>query len=63
MTYPCMFSFDGTSHLCCILRHPIRLAYIEPFSGVTSAPAFEMTQQKRQFLNFLNCPGAPTTPL
>ncbi len=63
MAYPRMFSFDGTSHLCCILRHPICLAYIEPLSGFISAPAFGMTQQKRQFLNLLNCPGAPTTPL
>jgi len=37
MAYRRMFSFDGTSHLCCILRHSIRLACIDPLSGATLA--------------------------
>ena len=101
----CMFSFDGTSHLCCLLRHPFGFTsdassrthprlflvvgsmlflcgmmkprfheFFVPFSTNSSdqsekAPQpsrfypFGLTQQKRQFLNFLNCPGAPASPL
>jgi hypothetical protein len=57
-----LVSFDGTSHLCCYLVRLLSSAHKPCLPSRSSLlfPSLRLpTQQKRQFLNFFSCPGAP----